>query len=343
MEKINTVEKPKVMKIWILLTLALAGLQTQILTGATPNRYTVVELPAAAGADFFVPRRINNRGEMAGNLDFSTGPFKDNAHAAFYRQGVTVDVHLLAGGHTNLTSQFVDLNDRGQAILFVEGDTDGRYFIYRNGKLKDLPQLPEPYYFEPVALNNAGWVAGTIYVIPANEVLQAVLYKRGAFRELGLPGVASESADINDRGQIPGRHGGDGVIFSRNRIQDLGEIDSPMRINNRGDILALASPSPFDGGVVRFKNREKLVRLPFQPSAINDRREIVGSMTVFDHDLNSHGVVHVGGITYDLNDLIDPGVAKVIYAYDINNRGQIVAWGRASTGRWSGLLLTPDR
>ena len=331
------------MKTWILLTLALAGFPTQILIGAPPQRYSVIELPAAAGADFFVPRRINNRGEMVGSLDFSTGPFKDNAHAAFYRQGVTVDVHLPAGGHTNLTSQFADLNDRGQAILYVEGDTDGRYSIYHNGELKDLPRLPEPYFFEPVALNNAGWIAGTIYVVPANEVVQAVLFRRGAFQKLGLPGVASDTVDINERGQILGRHGGETVIFFRKRIQDLSEIDSPIRINNRGDILAFASPSPFDGGVVRFKNQKKLVRLPFQPSAINDRREIVGSMTVFDHDLNSHGVLHIGGVTHDLNELIDPGVAKLIYAYDINNRGQIVAWGRGRTGRWSGLLLTPVR
>ncbi|HMJ66787.1 MAG TPA: hypothetical protein VK615_15710, partial [Candidatus Binatia bacterium] len=60
-----------------------------ITTFTTPSttgaiRYTVTELTPPPGWDFFEPRKLNNRGEMLGHLDASTGPYKDEPHAAFY-------------------------------------------------------------------------------------------------------------------------------------------------------------------------------------------------------------------------------------------------------------------
>ena len=56
----------------------------------------------------------------------------------------------------------------------------------------------------------------------------------------------------------------------------------------------------------------------------------------------SHAVVYADGVTHDLNDLVDqvPAV-QLFYAYDINNRGEIVGFGKVN-GNFSGILLTPS-
>ena len=270
------------MKVSLLLALTLVGLHSAaVASDAKPlpiakHRYTVAALPPASGADFFQPRRINNRGDVVGHLDFSEGPFTDDPHAALYRKGVTIDLHLLVPGwETNHSSLPNDLNERGDAIFRVEGD----YFIYRNGQLEAAPQLPGQYYFEPAALNNAGWIVGTVYF--ANSNPRAVFYNRGAFHWLGSPGVDSWAMAINDRGRIVGRSGDDAVILNRNGAVEWGTLSIwTVRINNHGDVLGNAS--------VRFKN-EAEVALSFAPAGMNERGEIVGSIAVTDSAaLGSH-------------------------------------------------------
>jgi probable HAF family extracellular repeat protein len=312
--------------------LILAGLfPAALASGPIPlpkHRYTITVLPPASGADFFQPRRINNRGDVLGHLDASMGEFKDDPHAALYHKGVTIDLHLLVpGGETNRNSLPVGLNDRGEAIFHAEN----LYFIYRRGRLEDCPQLTAPYYFEPAALNNAGQMVGTVYL--ANQSPQAVLYSHGAFHLLGsLPGLESEALAINNHGQIVGRSGDHAVLFGRNGSVDLGELSTyAIAINDRGDILGNAS--------VWFKN-EPEAALSFSPEGLNKRGQIVGSTSPYS--LSSHAMLHVDGVTHDLNDLINPALGwTLIYAYDVNDHGQIVGWGRVD-GHWSGFLLTPS-
>jgi uncharacterized membrane protein len=256
------------------------------------------------------------------------GEFKDEPHAAFYHEGVTLDLHLLVpGGETNRSSLPVDLNDRGEAIFHAEN----LYFIHRRGRLEECPQLAAPYYFEPAALNNAGWMVGTVYT--ANESPQAVLYSRGAFHSLGsLPGLESEALAINNHGQIVGRSGDHAVLFARNGAVDLGGLSTyAIAINDRGEILGNSS--------VRWKN-EPEAALAFSPEGMNKRGQIVGSTSPYS--LSSRAVLYVDGVTHDLNDLINSAIGwTLIYAYDINDRGQIVGWGRVD-GHWSGFMLTPS-
>src|SRR5678816_306117 len=97
--------------------------------------YTVAELPTASGADFLQPSRINNRGEVLGKLNFSSGPFAGGPHVGLFSSGVTTDLHLLvAGSETNRWSSPIDLNDLGQAVFYIGGVFD-RSFLYETGAL----------------------------------------------------------------------------------------------------------------------------------------------------------------------------------------------------------------
>src|SRR5881628_3502508 len=91
----------------------------------TAVRYVVTELTPPAGWDYFEPRKLNNRGEMIGHLDASTGPYKDEPHAAFYGGGIVTDLHLLLPDAATARSSLpTALNDSGVAIFYVQGSRD---------------------------------------------------------------------------------------------------------------------------------------------------------------------------------------------------------------------------
>src|SRR5689334_8988451 len=99
---------------------------------AAPRRYVVNAIPPVAGFDYFEGRKINNRGEVLGRLDASTGEFKDIPHAGLYRNGVSMDLQqAIPGAAGDGGSLPVDLNNRGQALFRVEDE----YWIYEDGGL----------------------------------------------------------------------------------------------------------------------------------------------------------------------------------------------------------------
>src|SRR5262245_52089186 len=104
--------------------------QEPSVTPAVP-RYSIKALPAPRGFDFFQPSRINNRGEILGHADASRGVFKDHPHAAFYRRGRTIDLHLLAPGRRrNPNSLPVDLNDNGLLLFRLSGGSPVDHYFF---------------------------------------------------------------------------------------------------------------------------------------------------------------------------------------------------------------------
>jgi hypothetical protein len=304
--------------------------------------YTVRELPTASGADFLEPRRINNRGEVLGKLDFSTGPFLDDPHAGFFSGGTTIDLHLLVPGYeTNDSSLPVDLNDRGQLIFRAyDGVPWDRFFLYGPGQFIELNEMLGRNDLDILALNNAGSFVGTTIV--NNDVGQAFLYARGRFETLGLlPGYPNSVASaINDHHLIGGWAGDAetddaerSVLFRPSRVIDLGiPMSYVIDINNRGDVL---------GNSYLRRRGGKVIPLPFAPQGFNDRAQVVGSNMADSPD--ARAMIFLDGQTHDLNDLIDPASGwRLIHAYDINDRGQIAGWGRVN-GHWAGFILDPRK
>jgi hypothetical protein len=224
--------------------------------------YTISKLPAA-GADFLLPIKINLHGEVLGSLDFSSGPFLDNAHVGLFSGGTTIDLHLLTLGAEPIENSLpIGLNDHGQVIFFADDDLPSivQFFLYDDGQLVNLNAL---------------------YGTDDLEFLTAV-------------------------------YGETDFLYAGGRLR---LFDSSARDNE--------------------------VPAPFVVAGINHRGDAVGSSMPFS--LDSHALLFSGGRAYDLHDLIDPTTGwRLIYAFDINDHGQIVGWGRVD-GNWAGFLLDPIR
>jgi probable HAF family extracellular repeat protein len=78
-------------------------------------------------------------------------------------------------------------------------------------------------------------------------------------------------------------------------------------------------------------------------NAINDQGQVVGyfrNSTVSGADFAS---LWENGTAINLNDRIPAGSGwDLVYATDINNAGQITAWGQAPDGQYRACLLTPN-
>jgi hypothetical protein len=165
----------------------------------------------------------------------------------------------------------------------------------RDGALHALPAG-----FTPVAVNDAGEVAGLHY--PDEGRRRAAVWRAGEALVL-IPEpdeMPFEPAGINDRGEVVASHPAAGV-WSRRGMRRLpktlrgGEIDwhSSVGINNRGEILANgydyrdgATPFIWSGGAARTLPNPRPTGSygTAHAAAMNDHGEVVGWFTVHDED-----------------------------------------------------------
>jgi hypothetical protein len=296
---------------------------------AAPRRYVVNAIPPVAGFDYFEGRKINTRGEVLGRLDASTGEFKDIPHAGLYRNGVSIDLHqTIPGVAGDGGSLPVDLNNRGQALFRVQDE----YWIYDDGGIVPLTSLVRRTGAFATALNDRGDIVGGI-----NE-REGFLYRDGKLVPLGrLPHfpICIPTA-INNFGvmagtaqrQLDGSPDFRAVLYGGRRPVDLGMADAyVLGLSDTGHVLA-------NGRL--WNGADRVVTLPFSGEAVNIRGEVVGSAGPWP----PHARLYAEGVEYDLNECIDPAAGwLLIYAFDINDLGQIVGWGRVNEN-WSGFILT---
>jgi probable HAF family extracellular repeat protein len=148
------------------------------------------------------------------------------------------------------------------------------------------------------------------------------------------------------------------VLWQNGKPIDLGSLggvawNTPMAINERGDVVGFANASATVGGGfdahaflwTRRHGMRDLGTLPgdafSQALGINDRREIVG--TSCDADFNCRAVVWREGVTTNLNTLVEPGYdGTLVSANDVNESGRIT--GQAldhATGALVGFVAQP--
>lgn len=242
--------------------------------------------PPAGGGEVDV-RAMNRDGAVVGEDQVSTLTW----HAFAWSGGKLTDL-----GTAGLDSSAVAINDRGQ-ILGTSDTTAGQtnVVVWHDGTMTTLPGLGGDS--QPAAENDAGVVAGSSQT-SAGE-WHAVVWSKGMLTDLGpgdalavngsgqvlvwsyavgqpataflwhdgvktaLPSDLFSVTGLNDEGQVVGTYGSEGsegFVWSKGKLADLGAFQ-PTAINDRGQVLGyLTTASGTLGGVV--ENGTTITLLP---------------------------------------------------------------------------------
>lgn len=206
-----------------------------------------------------------------------------------------------------------------------------------------------------------GWAENNVVdsSCTAPQVLQfrAVIWEHDGENITDLPPYPGDSTSaataINDRGQVVGISGICGSSVGRfsathamlwehgnaTFIGTLGGIawDTPMAINSHGDVVGFCNTSAADGGLFRAhaflwteeEGMQDLHTLPglghtlSQGLGINKRGQIVGMSCGPGFSDCRAFLIDEDGVMRDLNDLVPGYTGHLIFANDINDRGEI--------------------
>jgi probable HAF family extracellular repeat protein len=211
------------------------------------------------------------------------------------------------------------INERGLVVGVSTDSTEtGRPFLFRNGSLQRL-DLPRSRTVYPTAINDRNEIAGYYDTRQSGQPLvHAFIYRDGRVMDIGsLSDYSSRATDINNRGQAAGYYQLRRPERSRAFLYDNGTM------TDIGDL----------GGGHSIAN------------SLNDRGEIVGYSAVsgVKERRDFRAFLYRQGRMVDLNMRIprDSGWVLLV-ANGINNRGQIVGYGRRN-GQKRAFLLTPAR
>lgn len=253
-----------------------------------------------------------------------------------------------------------------------------RGFVWQNNVMTALPTLGGPNGYA-AGMNNrdqiVGWAETTTHdstcVFP--QVLQflPVMYGPKPGHIQPLPTLYDDpdgaATAINDRGQAVGISGicdqavgrataAHMVFWDHGKaieIHGLGgeQWNTPVSLNNRGEVVGFADlagdvPGPriYHAFLwTREKGTTDLGTLPgdikSQALGINNHGQTVG----FSKGATIRAVVWQNGVPVDLNTLVPPGSLTLVFANDINDRGEIA--GEAfdpATGETPAFLAIPN-
>jgi probable HAF family extracellular repeat protein len=251
---------------------------------------------------------INDRGNAVGWSNTTANPVDSAStmHAVFFGRQGTQDLGTLGG----LRSRAYAINNNDVVVGVSELENkEQRAFRYADHNMRSLDVLPGGTYSVAFDINNAGVIVGGSSVPSASKkpLVHAVLWRRYTPQDLGtLYGAGSSIAyAINQQGEVIGvSDRGDeetAFLYSHGRMLDLGV---------RGHAFA-----------------------------INDRREVVGTLAPAERG-RPRGFLWEHGIVRDLNTLIADHTYRIETAYRINDQGQILCDG-VGNDHLHVLLLNP--
>ena len=214
------------------------------------------ELSLPAGSNGGIAFAINEIGEAAGYASGTAGI----RPVWWTRRG---EVQLLQS-LGNLTTQALDLNDRGD-IVGVSGKEPKAAVLWpRKSGIVSLGTLPGFTHSEAVAISENGTIAGVASgVTEFPNRSQAVLWQPGglAIQNLGaLPGGTDSLArDVNNRGEVVGTSTSAGgsrafIWTAATGMRDLNALvtvpglvmTDALSVNRRGDILVMGHDAATD-------------------------------------------------------------------------------------------------
>jgi probable HAF family extracellular repeat protein len=260
-----------------------------------------------------------------------------------------------------------------------------RGFLWANGVMTPLPTLGG-YNSYATAANNrgqaVGWAENTVRdptCVHPRQVLQfrAVIWgpKNGDIQALPPLGddATSAATAINDQGQVVGisgkcdravgrfsaRHAVLWENGSPRNIGDFGGIawNTPTAINHQGTIAGFSDFPGDDSGAPNYHAFISFGGGPIQDLktvgddpyslafGINEKNQVVGQS--LDADFNSRAFIWENGKITDLNSLVPAGSPFLIYANDINERGEIAGQAcnpdQCAAGVTFAFLAIPDQ
>ena len=252
-----------------------------------------------------VARGLNNSDTVAGYHPVAVGP-GTRAFTWNPSDRVFHDVPDSSQGH--------DINDAGQVLYRVGGPplADQRNYVRNaDGTVRLLPKPAAAEYAEAVALNNRGDAVGRGGGAPGAGVGAVYWPATGGVQRLAeLPGVRSFGAlGINDRGQAVG------VGFTSPTAADPDRQRALLWDTAAGTVIDLGTLAGDPGA---------------QANEINNAGEVVGGSGMSPGAVGTHAFLWTPteGML-DLTTLLDASGQgwTLHFAFDINNRGQIVATG----------------
>lgn len=289
-------------------------------------------------------------GTLGGANSAIAWPVK-NEHGVLVGFAETADVNPL-GERFSCPSFFLGVPRTGHSC---------QGFKWENGAMRPLPTLGG-FNSYATAINNrgqaVGWAENTFHdptCVAPRQVLQfrAVMWgpKDGEIQE--LPPVAGDTSSaataINDEGTVVGISGicdravgrfsaAHAVVWQDGVASDIGNLggvawNTPAAINHKGEIAGFSDLPGDANGTPNFHAFLKVPGSSVQDLGtlgtdafsgafgINDRSQVVGQS--IDANGFSRAFIWENGVMTDLNSLVPPGSPFLVYANDINERGEI--------------------
>lgn len=315
------------------------------------KRYFITDLGTLGGTQSFA-YAVNDFGEVVG-LSSTSGDV--SSHAFLYSNGRMTDLYPL-NSQSLQTVGPTSINNAGQVAsgLIVNGVYVPAIFDSRTGGLSIINSLGgvTPYGFNGVgtSINNIGSVVGYSYIDSINR--HAFFYSNNETFDIGSFGGYSAALAMNDVGVIVGFASDSltGVAHAFVHANGVMENIHPTTesyardINNKNEVVGeflTADGTAFHAFLYSQGNFTDLGLAGSAETvafAINDQSQVVGSTWTPN---GQWAFLYDRGRLVQLNTLIQQGRGwELLWAFDINNQGQIAGYGLLN-GRFRAFLLTP--
>ncbi|WP_167759727.1 HAF repeat-containing PEP-CTERM protein [Massilia horti] len=319
--------------------LALPLLAAPLFALAGDIQYTPIFLPKDFGAHY-----LGSNGQVVGAVEAPHSP-GDLQAAIWSNSQLTL--------YSTPNTMFNVISPDGRYILGTRDDyIEPNVFFYDNGTETTIPMVPH-VWAEANAVNNSGQVAGTLVVNgPQGQNEVGFVYANGQIEYLGLnSGADWRVYDMNAAGVVVGNFSANNMshafMYSNGVTTDLGSLycgdySFAYGINDAGDIVGMFGTArdehPFLYSAGTILDLGTLGGTISRANAINNHGQIVGASNTANGDL--HAFLYSNGQMLDLSDMVQ-GLNDwtLMYAYGINDAGQILVSGCPTGGGGCSMLL----